>query len=236
MKDSKKSKKRRHSAEETEPPKLKVSLESSISSVATAGCSWGSAFSAAAQIQPAEGIEDTFFSQQVVDAGLAKISQIAAASAAATNHANLKKKDASDIGAEEKATKTLRMGEKADSIKHYKRKRSSSEVEDEANSTVPTPPVSMEGRMVAHPHSSGEQLMVLVDSKRNIVYSAIDRTPTGDYLRIGKLGDSGDISLDDNAFASQEQGKHAPKPLLSCMYRSRHFFTITMACVGQISC
>jgi hypothetical protein len=78
--------------------------------------------------------------------------------------------------------------------------------------------------------------MVLVDSKQNFVYSAMDRTPSGENLRIGSLGDSGDICWDDDAFVSRQQGKlsrphfrmHVSKPTL--------FANITMACVGQISC
>ncbi len=77
------SKKRTHDSDGGEKegaPKLKVPLDTAISSGVTAGCSWGSAFAAAARIEPAEGIDEEFLQQtdasssKMADAGLATIS------------------------------------------------------------------------------------------------------------------------------------------------------------------
>ncbi len=93
--------------------------------------------------------------------------------------------------------------------------------------------------MVQHPYSPDEQVMILVDSKHQTVYSALDRTSSGDYLCIGSLSDCGEIHWNKDAFNSsqQQQGKLFEVITRVCMYRSRHFLPIiTVACVGQISC
>lgn len=221
----KKSKKRTHDSDGGEKegaPKLKVPLDTAISSGATAGCSWGSAFAAASQIEPAEGIDEDFLqrtdasSRKMADPGLATISQLAADRKLATakkRHSKSHKRKRSDIKDVFYATHDVEAAQDSES--------------------------SLEGRMVQHPYSPDEQVMILVDSKHQTVYSALDRTSSGDYLCIGSLSDCGEIHWNKDAVNSsqQQQGKLFKIITRVCMYRSRHFLPIiTVACVGQISC
>ena len=199
---------------------LKVSLDTAISSNANAGCSWGSAFAAAAQIEPAEGIDEEFLqrtdasSSELTDAGLATISQLA-------------------------ADRMLASTAKKPS-KSHKRKRS--DIKDVCGVTADDdkseqePESSLEGRMVPHPYiSSDEQVMVLVDSKHQVVYSSLDRTPSGDYLCIGRLSDRGEIHWNKNAFNSfqQQQGKLC-KIIRTCMHVSKPTLLPTSPWLGSV--
>lgn len=215
LKKKKKSKKRSRHSDEA-PKQLQVSLDTSIASTATSGCSWGSAFAAAAQIEPAEGIEDEEFVQRTdtssgkeqVDAGLVKISQLASAVASAeTAPVPALKKVAAGSGTDQDGTTSEKEGYEINNTKpRHKRKRSSSKDSSSAVETTEGP-TSLEGRMVPHPNSS-EQVMVLVDSKKHVVYSAMDRNPSVDYLRLGSIDDgTGDILWDNDAFSSSQQGK-----------------------------
>jgi len=220
MKDAKKKKKKgkkRPRSEETAAPKVEVSLDNGISAVAAAGCSWGSAFAAAAQIEPAEGLDDDEFLQRTdtstqIDAGLAKISQLAAVTkiAAPTKQETVAaENDTPAGGRSENAAAKAGGNDTSSDTKSHKRKR---EEEDSSDGRAEEEPTSLEGRMVPHPHKSSEQVMVLVDSKRSIVYSAMDRTSSGDYIRIGAVV-NGDICWDDGAFAQQGTQSHCPRKL-----------------------
>jgi hypothetical protein len=182
-----------------------VSLDANIASLP--GCSWGSVFAAASQITPAEGAEDEDFWKRnestLVDPGLVKVSEIAA-SILPKVETCLQKSDKS-------SPETLSL----------KRKRTDSH--DDSLNEEPT----LEGRMVPHPDTD-EQFMVLVDSRQNIVYSALKRTPSGDYLRLGFL-DKGNICWDEDAFREGKPKRfhrtssrmHVSKPTLFAILRGK---------------
>jgi hypothetical protein len=158
-----------------------VSLDANIAS--SPGCSWGSVFAAASQIKPAEGAEDEDFFKRnestLVDPGLIKMSEIAASS--------LPKVE----------TGPQKSDESSPAIHSLKRKHTDSYDDSLEGESI------LEGRMVPHPDTD-DQFMVLVDSRQSVVYSALGRTASGDYLRLGTQ-DSGNICWDEDAFRNGKQ-------------------------------
>ena len=173
-------------------------------------------------MEPAEGAADQDFFQRTesshIDPGLAKISQLASRNkqtAAETGEHGVnddaketaaRKED--DITVTEKKRHTPRN-------KAHKRKRQESSSSQESSSQED---VSLQGRMVQHPHNSTEQIMVLVDPRGN-VYSAMERTTTGERVRMGTL-QQGEIVWNDDAFS--KNGKLSCVVISrGCMFRSR---------------
>ena len=230
MKDAKKKRsknKRRHA--EALSTKLEVSLETNIATVAP-GCSWVSAFAAAAQIKPAEGLDDEEFLKRTeasqVDSGLAKISQLAASTMTTARAEHTCLTEASNEGNVGESSKRPALTDDSITVKSHKRKREDDSTAESDSSSEEEPP-SLEGRMVSHPHKS-EEVMVLIDSKRRLVYDAMKRTASGNYLRVGSLV-NGDICWNSSAFS--KQGKFTTFLPTLCMYRSRRFLPYIMACV-----
>ena len=212
MKDKDKKKKRKNKKEKKNKKKRKlqetkldenclssadlvtVSLDASIAS--SPGCSWESVFAAAARIVPAEGADDEEFLRRTesthVDAGLAKISALALASSC--QHVHKATEDETPVQGSDTSDRheKIRKG-----TKRSKRRRQDST----SDSSQEEPPLL--GRMVSHPNTL-EQFMVLVDSYRHVVYSAMNRTPSGDYVRLGTL-QKGEIVWDEHAFSQGEK-------------------------------
>jgi hypothetical protein len=193
-----------------------VSLDASIAS--SPGYSWGSVFAAAARIEPAEGADDEDFVRRTesahVDPGLATMAALAASS----KHVQKETKDETSIQGRD--TSDRREKSRPES-KLFKRKRQGSS--SDSSQEEPT----LLGRMVPHPDTL-EQFMVLIDSHRHVVYSAMNQTPSGEHVRLGTLQNS-EIVWDEHAFS------HGMKlnVILKCMYRSRRFLPYSMASVGQ---
>lgn len=224
-KKEKKSKKRRKLSEtkldatcSSSADLVTVSLDASIAS--SPGCSWESVFAAAARIVPAEGADDEDFLRRTgsthVDPGLAKISALAAASCKHDHKATEDKTSMQGSIAGD------RCGKVRTETKLFKRKRQGSS-SDSSQEEEPT----LLGRMVPHPDTL-EQFMVLIDSHQKVVYSAMNRTSNGEYVRLGTL-QKGEIVWDDHAFS---QGEEVDCDLI-CMYRSRCFLPCSMASIGQ---
>jgi hypothetical protein len=85
----------------------------------------------------------------------------------------------------------------------------------------------LEGQIVMH---NGEQIMVLVDNKKKIVYS-MDRTPDGDLIPIGTVQGK-QIVLNGTSLKKLIPSLYWKKAIR--MYRSRCSY-LFMMCIGQIS-
>ena len=91
----------------------------------------------------------------------------------------------------------------------------------------------LEGRIVAHPHAGRTDIMILVDTKTNIVYSAFSRTDDGDKIELGTVNPDKSISWKLDALGTFLL---FVLHLVLCMYRSRHEYPIPRDISGQISC
>lgn len=173
--------------------------------------SWESAFASASSIQPADGIDELMkqSSYSQVDPGLAKISKLAATIPCSV------------------ATNDDREGRERPAANNndntHKRRRSDSDLSDRIEPEEEVP-VTLEGKMVPHPRQSA-QLMILVDPVSKVVFSATERTPSGDMLRLGRIStkNTEEIDWDETAFAPTDEGKLLLTVafLLLSMYRSR---------------
>jgi ABC-type molybdate transport system ATPase subunit len=147
------------------------------------GCSWGSAFSAAASVKLEE-----------VDAGFLERTQSTATPLAGIAElAKVSKKRSLESKKEKKQAKKAKRARKEEADVD----NASPEEEDVSSTPV------LEGQMVTNPNKD-EQVMVLVDKKKKIVYSSTRKTEDGDMIAIGKLRSSGKIKWQADAFANGE--------------------------------
>lgn len=199
------------------------------------GSSWGSVFSAAASVK-LEALDDDFLARTQCNATpLASIAELARSVTIKRNrerneeedHQKMTKKP--KIMEAEDVANTVPRGEDAnagssknDRKKTKKAKRAhkgtSAEKVDSADVEITSDSPVLEGRMVPHPDKD-EQIMVLLDNRKKVVYSALRKTDCGDLIAVGRLRSSGKIKWNSDAFDTGELIHYYCGA--TCMFRSR---------------
>ena len=166
----------------------------------TSSSGWGSAFAAAALVQP-EGLDNDFLKRtdtHTIDEGLSKISKL--------------------LPKDEPVAKKVKRQRKSDSNIEKPQTRESPSQEEEEDPVKP-----LEGRMVPHPNKHGQQIMILVNVDERIAFSALARTEDGDMIELGTVNTDRSISWRDDAFLKgtniavvRPTKLHVSKP--TCLY------------------
>jgi hypothetical protein len=180
------------------------------------GSSWGSVFSAAASVK-LEALDDDFLTRtQCTAMPLASMAELAKSVTIKRNREShkeehvrtLKKPNRSEMegvadtaphvedthsGSSKKDRKKAKKATKRARKEASAEKIDSSDVESLSYSPV------LEGQMVSHPDKD-EQIMVLVEKSKKVVYSAFRKTDCGDRIAIGRLRSSGKIKWNSDAF------------------------------------
>jgi hypothetical protein len=187
------------------------------------GSSWGSVFSAAASVK-LEALDDDFLARTQSHATpLAGIAELAKSvtikrdiERTKDEHHQISKKpkiietegvaDTAPLE-EDKSSAQHHAGsgkgdrKKAKKAKRAREERSTAKMDSSGGESSYSP--VLEGQMVSHPDKD-EQLMVLIDKTKKVVYSALRKTDCGDLKAIGRLRSSGKIKWNSDAFENGE--------------------------------